>query len=67
MTLEEFAKNPDNCVFASALITFKQEYNTFDYGFLSGWLLALSSAGKLIQSDFDSLYNELDTIWGDDV
>ena len=67
MTLEEFAKIPENGVFASALITFKHEYNTFDYGFLFDWLLALSSAGKLIQSDFDSLYNELDTIWGDEV
>lgn len=65
MTLEEFAKIPGNCVFASALQTYKEHCNSFDYGFLCGWLLSLSAAEQIIQSDLNNLFSELDSIWND--
>ena len=49
MTLEEFAKIPRNCVFADALQTYKAHCNSYDYGFLCGWLLSLSAAEQIIQ------------------
>ncbi len=65
MTLEEFAKIPRNCVFADALQTYKAHCNSYDYGFLCGWLLSLSAAEQIIQSDLNNLFSELDSIWND--
>ena len=65
MTLEEFAKIPRNCVFADALQKYKANYNSYDYGFLCGWLLSLSAAEQIIQSDLNNLFSELDSIWND--
>lgn len=62
MTLEKYASNPLNCVFADTLKNYRLIYNSYDYGFLTGYLIAMKECNKISDFDFNTLFLELDRI-----
>lgn len=65
ISLDMFAKQPNNCTFADSLQKLREDpvSASYEYGFLNGYLLAASAFNMISREDLNLLFDELNSIY----